>query len=85
MFWGILKTQIVCRGAKVLFGRSVRVSKKGFRNKMCTFCFCFLYVGEEKKEKKTKKMENGNFKKAINSVFGGGCEQQIVFCRNGIF
>ena len=29
VFLGILKTQIVCRGAKIFFGQFVRVSKKG--------------------------------------------------------
>ena len=55
MFFGILKTQIVCRGAKIIFGQFVRVSKKGFSNKkMCTFCFCLFYVGERENMKKWK-------------------------------
>ena len=52
----------MCRGAKIFFGQSVRVSKKGFSKKMCTFSFCLFYVGERKIEK-MKNMENENFTK----------------------
>ena len=51
----------MCRGAKIFFGQFVRVSKKGFRKKMCTFCFSLFYVGKSKQEN-MKKMEKENFK-----------------------
>ena len=63
VFWVCLKSQIVCRGARIFFGQFVRVSKKGFSKKMCTFCFCLFYVGKSKKEN-MKNMENENFKKS---------------------
>ena len=78
-FGGILKTQIVCRGAKI-FLAVCQGFKKGFRKKMCTFCF--FYVGERKREN----MKNLERKKKNRKIvfWGGGCEQKDIFCRNGI-
>ena len=44
------------------FGSLLGCQKKGFRKKMCTFCFCLFYVGKSKKEN-MKKMDKENFKK----------------------
>ena len=38
-FAGLKLTQIVCRGAKIIFWQFVRVSKKGFRKKNVHFLF----------------------------------------------
>ena len=46
---GAIKSQIVCRGAKIIFGR-LSVSKKGFSNKNALFVFVFML--EKTKEKK---------------------------------
>ena len=62
VFFAGQKTQIVCRGAKIVFWQFVRVSKKGFLKKMCTFCFRLFYVGKSKKDN-TEKVEEENFKK----------------------
>ena len=86
VFFGYLKkTQIVCRGAKIIFWQFVRLSKKGFRKKMCTFCFCLFYVGE-RKEKTWKKWKTKISKKAQkNSVFGVVVNKMVFFCKNVIF
>ena len=88
MFYSVLgvcfKSQIVCRGAQIFFGQFVRVSKKGFRIKMCTFCFCLFYVGKVKG--KYEKMEKEHFKKKTRKiVFLGGCEEKWSFCKIVIF
>ena len=74
------KTQKVCRGAKIIFWQFIRVSKKGFRKKMCTFCFCLVYVGKSKKDN-MKKDGKENFKKTENSVFGWLWRKMFFFVK----
>ena len=71
--WWSKKTQLVCRGAKIIFLQFVRVSKKVFFffiKKCALFVFVF-YVGKSKKDN----MKHGTWKfqkkkNQKNSVFG---------------
>ena len=77
MFFGHLKkTQIVCRGAKIIFWQFVRVSKKGIRKKNVHFLFLSFFVGERKREN-MKKMEK--IKKAQKNSVLGVCEENWSF------
>ena len=66
-----LKSQIVCRGCKMVFWEVVGVSKKAFRKK-CFFVLSFLL--EKAKEKKVKTWKNEIKKKR----FLGGCEDLFL-------
>ena len=71
VFLGILKktkTQIVCRGAKIIFWQFFRVSEKGFRKRMCAFCFC-LFMLDKEKEENMKQVEKDIQKNAQKIVF----------------
>ena len=67
------KSQIVCRGAKIIFWQFLRV------------CFCLVYVGTSKKDN-MKKMEKDNKKKKKQKklCFLGGCEE-FFFGKNVFF
>ena len=56
--------------------------KKGFRKKMCTFCFCLFHVGKRKRQN-MKNMEKDNFKKSPEKqCFLGGCEEFFMCLQN---
>ena len=64
------KTQIVCRGAKIIFWQFLRVSKKGFSKKDVHFLFLSFYVGTSKKDNMRKVERKISQKKTQkNSVF----------------
>ena len=69
----------MCRGAKIIFGQFVRLSKKGFSKEMCTFCFCLFYVGERKRENMKNWKTKISKKAQKNRVFG------VVVNKNGPF
>ena len=79
-FLGILKkTQIVCRGAKIISWQFVRVSKKGFSKKNVHFLF-LSFLCWRKKKRKHEKMEKENFKKSPEKqCFLGVCEENWSF------
>ena len=66
-------TQIVCRGAKIVF-RNCRDVKNEVSQRKWQFLFCLFYVGERQRETE-KKLKKENRKKAHKIVFlgvGGG-------------
>ena len=75
----------MCRGAKIIFWQFVRVSKKGFRKKMCTFCFCLFYVGKSKKENMKKWKRKISKKTPRKIVFLGGCEENVFIVKMSFF
>ena len=70
VFFGILKSQIVCRGARIFLLQSVRVSKKGFQKRHSAFCVFVFSVLEKEKEKRWKHGK-GNFQKKTETVIFG--------------
>ena len=63
------KTQIVCRGAKIIFWQFVRGVKKGFSKKNVHFLFLSFCVGERKRENMKKWKKKISKKAQKNSVF----------------
>ena len=80
-----LKSQIVCRGAKIFFWQFVRVSKR-FSKKKCALLVFVFFMLEKRKKENMKKMEKENFKKAQkNSVFWVVVKKKVFFCKVVIF
>ena len=76
----------MCRGAKIIFWQFVRVSKKGFRKKMCTFCFCLFY-GRERKRENMKKHGKIKFQKKPRKIVFFGClwRKLVFFVKTSFF
>ena len=76
----------MCRGAKIIFGQFVRVSKEGFSNKNVHFLFLSFLWSRKKKRKHEKKWKNKISEKAQkNSVFWVFVKKTGLFCKNVIF
>ena len=74
--WGLsYKSQIVCRGAKIIVLQFVRVSKRVFENK----CALFVFLCWIKKEKQNR-LKNGE--KLKNCVLGEVVNKQVFWGQN---
>ena len=80
VFFGYLKkTQIVCRGAKIIFWQFVRVSKKGFSKKNVHFLFLSFLCWRKKKRKREKNGKIKFQKKNRKIVIFGCLWRKLVF------
>ena len=61
-----MKSQIVCRGAKILFFAFCQGVKKGYSKKMCIFVFVFFIL--EKEKRKDENNGKGQFQKKAKKI-----------------
>ena len=85
VFWVCLKSQIVCRGAKILFWQFVRVSKKGFSKKNVHFLFLSFLCWKKKKGKYEKNGKGKFQEKPRKQCFWVVVKKHGLFCKIVIF